>query len=127
MGGTPRLYNFTMSGAADKARYYLEQAVPQLQEFKEKKIFSEDEIRTLVKKRSDFEHKVLARGSKPVDFARYAAWEIGLEKLRNKRCKRMKIKGSTTHTGQARIFKSSTEGLRNTQAMLRCGCHIWNT
>jgi len=30
-----------MSGAADKARYYLEQAVPQLQEFKEKKIFSE--------------------------------------------------------------------------------------
>jgi U3 small nucleolar RNA-associated protein 6 len=30
-----------MSGASDKARYYLEQAVPQLQEFKEKKIFSE--------------------------------------------------------------------------------------
>lgn len=30
-----------MSGASDKARFYLEQAVPQLQEFKEKKIFSE--------------------------------------------------------------------------------------
>jgi len=30
-----------MAGASDKARFYLEQAVPQLQEFKEKKIFDE--------------------------------------------------------------------------------------
>jgi U3 small nucleolar RNA-associated protein 6 len=29
-----------MSGAADKARFYLEQSVPQLREFEEKKIFS---------------------------------------------------------------------------------------
>jgi hypothetical protein len=33
--------NIIMSGASDKARFYLEQAVPQLQEFKEKKIFTE--------------------------------------------------------------------------------------
>jgi U3 small nucleolar RNA-associated protein 6 len=65
---------------------------------------NQDEIRTLVKKRSDFEHKVLARGTHAVDFARYAAWEIGLESLRAKRCKRLRIKGSTAHTGQARIF-----------------------
>ena len=29
-----------MSGASDKARFYLEQAVPQLREFEEKKIFT---------------------------------------------------------------------------------------
>jgi hypothetical protein len=29
-----------MSGASDKARFYLEQAVPQLQEFEQKRIFS---------------------------------------------------------------------------------------
>jgi hypothetical protein len=29
-----------MSGASDKARFYLEQAIPQLQEFEQKKIFS---------------------------------------------------------------------------------------
>jgi U3 small nucleolar RNA-associated protein 6 len=58
-----------------------------------------------VKKRSDFEHRVLARGSKPVDFARYAAWEINLEQLRHKRCKRLRIKDSSTHSGQARIFQ----------------------
>ena len=65
---------------------------------------AQDEIRNLVKKRSDFEHKVLARGAQPVDFARYAAWEINLEQLRQKRCKRLRIKDSTKHSGQARIF-----------------------
>jgi hypothetical protein len=29
-----------MSGASDKARFFLEQAVPQLREFEEKKIFT---------------------------------------------------------------------------------------
>jgi hypothetical protein len=29
-----------MAGASDKARFYLEQAVPQLQEFEQKKIFN---------------------------------------------------------------------------------------
>ena len=65
---------------------------------------SQDEIRNLVKKRSEFEHKVLARGSQPVDFARYAAWEINLEQLRQKRCKRLRIKDSTKFSGQTRIF-----------------------
>jgi len=66
----------------------------------------------LVKKRSDFEHKVLARGCLPVDFARYAAWEIGLENLRLKRCKRLKIKGSSTQAGQARVFSIFDRGTR---------------
>jgi len=30
-----------MSGPSDKARFHMEQAVPQLQEFKEKKIFTD--------------------------------------------------------------------------------------
>jgi hypothetical protein len=30
----------TMSGVSDKARFYLEQAIPQLQEFEQKKIFT---------------------------------------------------------------------------------------
>ncbi|RFU30840.1 hypothetical protein B7463_g5489, partial [Scytalidium lignicola] len=101
-----------MSGASDKARFYLEQAVPQLQEFEQKKIFTKEEIRSLVKKRSNFEHRVLARGSKPLDFARYAAWEIGLEQLRLKRCNRLRIKGSSAHVGQARIFNIFDRGTR---------------
>ncbi|TGO33607.1 hypothetical protein BHYA_0236g00020 [Botrytis hyacinthi] len=101
-----------MSGANDKARFYLEQGVPQLQELEQKKIFTKDEIKTLVKKRSDFEHRVLVRGSKAVDFARYAAWEMSLEQLRQKRCKRMRIKGSSSHAGQARVFGIFDRGVK---------------
>ncbi|CCF46153.1 hypothetical protein CH063_14996, partial [Colletotrichum higginsianum] len=76
---------------AEKARFYLERSVPQLREWEEKEIFTKDEIRTIVQKRSDFEHRILAPRSKPDDFSAYAKWEHSLETLRAKRCKRMKI------------------------------------
>lgn len=44
------------------------------------------------------------RGVKAIEFARYAAWEIGLENLRARRVKRLRIKGSSSYTGPARIF-----------------------
>lgn len=37
-----------MSGANDKARFYLEQGVPQLQEFEQKKIFTKVGMRFLL-------------------------------------------------------------------------------
>ena len=47
-----------------------------------------------------------------MDFAQYAAWEISLEHLRQKRCKRLRIKGSTTYSGQARIFSIFDRGTK---------------
>ncbi|TPX17846.1 uncharacterized protein E0L32_002947 [Thyridium curvatum] len=94
-----------MAGVAEKARFYLERAVPQLREFEEKEIFSKDEIRTLVQKRTEFEHLVLSAGNTPADFLSYVAWEQSLEDLRLKRCRRKKIKHSTSHAGQARAFQ----------------------
>ena len=96
-------YNFTMSGASDKARFYLEQSVPELHELAAKKIFSREEINSITKKRSDFEHKLNARGSRPSDYARYAEYEMNLEYLRRKRVKRLGVK-TTNHTGERRIF-----------------------
>ena len=92
-----------MAGASDKARFYLEQSVPELQELAHKKIFTCDEINSIIKKRSDFEHILNARGSQPSDYARYAEYEMNLESLRRKRVKRLGVK-STNHTGQRRIF-----------------------
>ncbi|MCJ1285038.1 U3 snoRNP protein [Xylographa opegraphella] len=91
-----------MSGASDKARFYLEQSIPELQEFERKKIFSKDEVASIAKRRSDFEHKLNGRGSAPADYARYAEYEMNLETLRRKRTKRMGQK-YTGHTGQKRI------------------------
>ncbi|KAL9640384.1 MAG: hypothetical protein Q9164_000327 [Protoblastenia rupestris] len=61
------------------------------------------EITSIAKKRSDFEHKLNARGSNPSDYARYAEYEMNLEALRRKRVKRMGVK-ATNHSGQRRIF-----------------------
>ncbi|KAI1103684.1 U3 small nucleolar RNA-associated protein 6-domain-containing protein [Jackrogersella minutella] len=93
-----------MAGVPDKARFYLERAVPQLREFETKGIFTVDEIRSLVLKRTEFEHTVLSPGNKTSDWLNYVAWEKSLESLRSKRCSRLQIRTSSKHTGQGRIF-----------------------
>lgn len=113
----------TMAEASDKARFYLEKIVPELREYERKKIFSkvptlktsgrpgktanparsQEEISSIAKKRSDFEHKINARGPQPSDFAKYAEYEMNLDTLRRKRIKRMGVR-SPMHTGQRRVF-----------------------
>lgn len=56
-----------------------------------------------MKKRSDFEHKLNARGGQPVDFVRYAQYEMNLDLLRRKRVRRMGVR-SAGFSGQRRIF-----------------------
>ncbi|KAJ5647887.1 RRNA processing protein Utp6 [Penicillium lividum] len=92
-----------MSAATDKARYFLEKSVPELKEFEKKKLFNKDEITSIIKKRSDFEHKLNARGAKPIDFVRYVEYEINLDTLCKKRAKRMGIRNAG-HSGQRRIL-----------------------
>ncbi|KAJ9665942.1 U3 snoRNP protein [Coniosporium apollinis] len=92
-----------MAGASDKARFYLERSVPELHEYERKGIFSKEEITSIAKKRSDFEHVLNARASHPSDYARYATYEMNLEALRKKRINRLGIKAGG-HAGQRRIF-----------------------
>ena len=92
-----------MAAASDKVRFLQERSVPELQEFARKRIFSRDEIASIAKKRSDFEHILSARGSKPQDYIRYTEYEMNLESLRKKRVKRLGVKISN-YTGQRRIF-----------------------
>lgn len=56
-----------------------------------------------MRRRSEWEHKLNARGSAPSDYARYAEYEMNLEALRRKRVQRLGVKVSN-HTGQRRIF-----------------------
>lgn len=100
-----------MSAAADKARFFLEQSVPEFKELERKKIFTPEEISAVAKKRSDFEHKINVRGSSPADYAQYAEFEINVDVLRRKRIKRLGVK-ATTHNGQRRIFFVFDRGTR---------------
>ncbi|KAK8197026.1 U3 small nucleolar RNA-associated protein 6 [Phyllosticta capitalensis] len=92
--------------STDKARFYLEQSVPELHDFERKGLFSraktQEEITAIAKKRSEFEHIVNGRGPKPSDYARYVEYEMNLEALRKKRAKRLGMKAG--HRGQRRIF-----------------------
>ncbi|KAF8471995.1 rRNA processing protein Utp6 [Kalaharituber pfeilii] len=93
---------------ADKARYFLEQSIPELKEFEKKKIFTKEEIAAITKKRSEFEHKVNIPSCKPVDYARYVEWvlfqnEMNLEALRKKRVQQLGLKGRS-YTGSRKIF-----------------------
>lgn len=92
-----------MAAVSDKARFYLEQYVPELQEYQQKGIFTRDEISAITKKRSDFEHTLNARGSTTADYARYATYEMNLDSLRKKRCKRLGVKSTIFH-GQRTVF-----------------------
>ncbi|GAB7363364.1 hypothetical protein MBLNU230_g3644t1 [Neophaeotheca triangularis] len=93
-----------MAAASDKARFYLERTIPDLQELARKQIFTQAEITAITAKRSDFEHTLNARGSKPSDYARYATYETNLDSLRKKRCRRLGVKGSKDYNGQRAVF-----------------------
>jgi U3 small nucleolar RNA-associated protein 6 len=53
---------------------------------------SQEEIRSIAKKRSDFEHIINARGSHPSDYMRYIEFEKNIDALRRKRVKRLGIR-----------------------------------
>jgi U3 small nucleolar RNA-associated protein 6 len=102
-----------MSGTSDKARYYLEQQVPQLQELIRKDVFSEAEAKAIARKRSDYEHTINARGQTATDYASYATYEINLAALIKKRTTRLKVKlGVSGHEGPRRIFFILERGVR---------------
>lgn len=74
---------------AEKVRYYLEQSVPELEDLKSKGLFDKNEITMIMRRRTDFEHRITGRGCKPKDFLRYSEFESNLEKLRKKRYNRL--------------------------------------
>ncbi|KZM25014.1 U3 snoRNP protein [Ascochyta rabiei] len=81
-----------MAGPSDKARFYLEQGATELNELERKKIFTREEIKSIAKKRSDFEHIINARGAHPTDYMRYIEFEKNIDALRQKRIKRLGIR-----------------------------------
>lgn len=87
----PTLDYFDM---AEKIRYYLEQSVPELEDLQRKKLFAKNEITMIMRRRTDFEHRIQGRGTKPRDFLKYAEFETNLEKLRKKRFSRLSKSGS---------------------------------
>lgn len=75
---------------SSKIRFFMEQSVPELEDLKRKGLFDQKEITMIMRRRTDFEHRIQGRGAKPRDFLKYADFEINLEKLRIKRFARLR-------------------------------------
>nr|OQO31984.1 hypothetical protein B0A51_00326 [Rachicladosporium sp. CCFEE 5018] len=104
-----------MSAASDRARYYLERSVPELQLFSRLALFTPAEITAIARKRSDFEHVLNSNGSTPRDYIRYATYEMNLDALRKKRCKRLGVKGRVGEqqwSGQRTVFFIFERGVK---------------
>lgn len=75
---------------SDRARYYLERSVPELEDLQRKNLFTKKEATMIMRRWTDFEHRIMGRGSRPEDYLRYARFEKNLEKLRKMRYERLK-------------------------------------
>lgn len=80
---------------SNRTRYYLEQCIPELDDLVEKGLFTKAEISKIMKRRTDFEHRLNSRGSSTSDYIKYIAYETDVEKLRKKRLKRILQAGRT--------------------------------
>ncbi|KAH3899494.1 probable U3 small nucleolar RNA-associated protein 6 [Saccharomycodes ludwigii] len=74
---------------SSKARYYLEQCIPEVDDLVEHGIFNKSEVTSIMKKRTNFEHRLNSRGSSISDYIRYVEFEKNVDKLRLKRIKRI--------------------------------------
>ncbi|KAJ7668423.1 U3 small nucleolar RNA-associated protein 6-domain-containing protein [Mycena polygramma] len=75
----------------ERVQFQQEQMLAELKDLVEKNIFTKQESRQIMKKRTQFETALVRRVAKKADFLRYAAYEMGLEQLRRKRVERLKI------------------------------------
>ena len=80
----------TKKKMSDKARYALEKSIPELEDLEKRGLFQRKEINMIVRRRTDFEHRISGRGSKPKDYLLYIKFEKTLDKLRKKRIQRLK-------------------------------------
>lgn len=63
----------------------------ELKDLVDKNIFTKQESKQIMKKRTQFETALVRRVAKKADFLRYASYEMGLEQLRRKRVERLSV------------------------------------
>lgn len=70
----------------------LEEMLPALEEMEREGVFSREELRLIIKRRTDFEYKLQKRTIEKHDLLNYLEYEVKLDALRKKRSKKLKLK-----------------------------------
>ncbi|GJE95014.1 hypothetical protein PsYK624_111930 [Phanerochaete sordida] len=75
----------------ERVQFQQEQMLAELKDLVQKGLFTQKEVKQIMKKRTAFETALVRRVAKKNDYLRYAAYEMGLEALRKKRVDRLKL------------------------------------
>ncbi|KDQ27923.1 hypothetical protein PLEOSDRAFT_1009152, partial [Pleurotus ostreatus PC15] len=75
----------------ERVQFEQEQMLDELKDLVEKGIFTPQETKEIVKRRTAFETVLVRRVAKKADYIRYVTYEMTLEELRKKRIERLKI------------------------------------
>ncbi|EFI28182.1 U3 snoRNP protein [Coprinopsis cinerea okayama7 len=75
----------------ERVQFQQEQMLPELKDLVEKNLFTEKEIKQIIKQRTVFESSLVRRVAKKSDYIRYISYEMDLEKLRKKRIERLDL------------------------------------
>ncbi|KAL6059850.1 U3 snoRNP protein [Balamuthia mandrillaris] len=77
---------------ADLVQKNMEEMIPELESLAKCRLFTQAEIKAIVKRRRHFEYAVQRRGAEKFDFLRYIQYEMNLDLLRRRRKGRMGIR-----------------------------------
>lgn len=75
----------------ERVHHQLESSLPELKDLQNKGIFSPQEIKLIIKRRTDYEIQLVRRQPRKKDFLEYIEYEMALEKLRKKRLERLSM------------------------------------
>lgn len=93
----------------ERVQFQQEQMLAELKDLVQKGLFTQKEVKQIMKKRTAYETALVRRVAKKNDYLRYAAYEMGLEALRKKRVERLKLpKQGTSVSDYALASGSST-------------------
>ncbi len=110
---------------SETVRFFLESRVPELEDLFKKGLFSQEEIKKIVAKRTKFEHKIRRRGCLLDDFLAYIRYETDLEATRKERVALLKIKGKHTVSDHS-IVKSILSLYRKAVKKFRGYMPLWD-
>lgn len=80
----------------ERVQFQQEQMLAELKDLVQRGLFTETEVKQIMRKRTQFENALVRRIARKADFLRYAAYEMNLEQLRRKRLDRLDLPKSKT-------------------------------
>ncbi|KAI9366163.1 U3 small nucleolar RNA-associated protein 6-domain-containing protein [Zopfochytrium polystomum] len=100
---------------AENVHFQLERMLPDLEALERKGLFSKDEIKAIVKRRTDLEYAIHRRISQCADYLRYIEYEINLHRL----CKKRRIRLGLVPPQDKKNAKGDAALVRETKAAVK--------